>query len=467
MILPLTLTRLRFRVGFATVAAMIGAVANAGVGVWTTNGPPGGAYSVITDPGTPGIVYAGSNGPFFGLTKSTDNGATWVSAGITGIATPVAAVTPATVYADALTADSQDTLSVSSDGGLHWRVLASGVFGTSYDVAVDPVTPTILYLVTDFAHGITAGSGLQRSTDGGMTWSNGVGLDGNITSIVIAPSSPTTLYAATAPLEFPPPLGGPAGGPVGLKRSIDSGATWMLLSTTPQDVNGLVLDPTNSLIVYAATNSLGVLKSVDGGFTFLSSSSGLPNAQVRALCIDPHTPSRLYAGTEAGVFVSSDGAANWSGLNVGLTDLDVFGLALDSTGKYLHAATQSGVFDNQVHLATCPADTHTLCLNADRFAVAADFQSTSQGPSTSATAVPLTSDTGYFWFFDPSNIELVVKVLTGCSVNGDYWVFAGGLTDVGVALKVTDTLTDAVKSYSNSVGTPFQPIQDSSAFPCP
>ena len=58
-------------------------------------------------------------------------------------------------------------------------------------------------------------------------------------------------------------------------------------------------------------------------------------------------------------------------------------------------------------------------------------------------------------------------MLTGCTVNNDYWVFAGGLTDVGVRIKVTDTVTGAAKSYSNAVGTPFQPIQDSSAFPCP
>lgn len=459
--------RRRLELGFSFIIFLPVAL-SAGVGVWTTNGPPGGAYDVITDPGTPGIVYAGSTGPLFGLTKSTDNGATWASAGITGITSPLAAVTPATVYAGALTANSQDTFSVTSDGGLHWRVLAAGVFGTSYTVAVDPVTPAILYLVTDFAHGITASSGLQRSMDGGMTWTViGAGLSGNITSIVIAPSSPSTLYAATAPLEFPPPLGGPVGGGVGLSRSVDSGATWMFVSATPQDVTGLVVDPTNPSIVYAATRSLGVLKSIDGGSTFLSSNSGLPNAQIRAICIDPRSPSRVYAGTEMGVFVSSDGAASWSGLNVGLTDLDVFGLALDSTGKYLHAATPSGVFENQIHLATCPADTHTLCLNADRFAVTADFQSTPEGPSTPATAVPLTGDTGYFWFFDPANIELVVKVLTGCSVNSDYWVFASGLTNVGVRINVTDTLTGAVRTYSNDVGTAFPPIQDTTAFPCP
>ena len=116
---------------------------------------------------------------------------------------------------------------------------------------------------------------------------------------------------------------------------------------------------------------------------------------------------------------------------------------------------------------TCVTDSHTLCLNNGRFAVTAAFQQTPSGPSFPAAAVPLTNNSGYFWFFDASNIELVAKVLTGCPVNDEYWVFAGGLTDVGVEMKVTDTVTGASKSYSNTFGTPFQPIQDSSAFPCP
>jgi len=145
----------------------------------------------------------------------------------------------------------------------------------------------------------------------------------------------------------------------------------------------------------------------------------------------------------------------------------VYALAIDATGAYLHAATASGIFDYEITALPCATAAHTLCLNNGRFAVTADFQQTPEGPSASATAVPLTSDTGYFWFFDSTNIELVTKVLTGCAVNNSYWVFAGGLTNVGVQLTVTDTMTGAVKMYSNTFGTPFQPIQDSSAFPCP
>ena len=84
------------------------------------------------------------------------------------------------------------------------------------------------------------------------------------------------------------------------------------------------------------------------------------------------------------------------------------------------------------------------------------------------TAVPLTPDTGYFWFFDPTNVEVVTKVLNGCSVDSHYWVFSSGLTNVGVTLTYTDTASGARKSYSNAVGDAFEPVQDTSAFAtCP
>jgi hypothetical protein len=40
-------------------------------------------------------------------------------------------------------------------------------------------------------------------------------------------------------------------------------------------------------------------------------------------------------------------------------------------------------------------------------------------------AIPLTNDTGYFWFFGPDNVELVLKVLDGRLLNNRWWVFYG------------------------------------------
>jgi hypothetical protein len=63
--------------------------------------------------------------------------------------------------------------------------------------------------------------------------------------------------------------------------------------------------------------------------------------------------------------------------------------------------------------------------------------------------MPLTADSGAFWFFQPSNIELVVKVLDGRTVNGHFWVFYGALSDVGYTITVTDTATGQSKTYTN------------------
>jgi hypothetical protein len=76
----------------------------------------------------------------------------------------------------------------------------------------------------------------------------------------------------------------------------------------------------------------------------------------------------------------------------------------------------------------------------------------------------LTSDTGSFWFFSPTNVETVVKVLDGCGVDSSFWVFAGGLTNVDVVMTVTDTQTGAVRTYTNPQGSAFLPIQDTAAF---
>jgi hypothetical protein len=109
----------------------------------------------------------------------------------------------------------------------------------------------------------------------------------------------------------------------------------------------------------------------------------------------------------------------------------------------------------------------SLRLNNNRFQVDVTWQ-TSDGKSGAGMPVPLTGDTGYFWFFNSSNVELLVKVLNGCALGGRYWVFAGGLTDVDTVITVTDTATGASKRYNNPQGTPFQPLQDTSAFAtCP
>jgi hypothetical protein len=110
----------------------------------------------------------------------------------------------------------------------------------------------------------------------------------------------------------------------------------------------------------------------------------------------------------------------------------------------------------------CVANATTLCLNGGRFRVTVFF-ATSEGASGAGMGIPLSSDSGYFWFFSAANIEMIVKVLDGCGINSHFWVFAGGLTNVGTTLLVEDTATGASKTYTNPVGNPSQPLQDTQA----
>jgi hypothetical protein len=116
--------------------------------------------------------------------------------------------------------------------------------------------------------------------------------------------------------------------------------------------------------------------------------------------------------------------------------------------------------------STCAPTSTSLCLSDARFRVEVQWRTSPNDSFSAGQAVPVTSDTGYFWFFQAANIELVVKVLNGCAINGEQWVFAGGLTNVDLDISVTDTVTNAVRHYTNSAGTAFAPVQDTAAFAC-
>ena len=145
------------------------------------------------------------------------------------------------------------------------------------------------------------------------------------------------------------------------------------------------------------------------------------------------------------------------------TSAGVFNVTLWATNSY------GGDFTTQlITVGGCVSDATTICLNDGRFGVTASWR-TNDGSSGQATAFPLTLDAGYFWFFSPENVEVVVKVLDACDTSfRAYWVFAAGLTNAEVTLTVTDTATEEVRTYTNPRGVPFTPVQDTSAFlTCP
>jgi hypothetical protein len=137
-------------------------------------------------------------------------------------------------------------------------------------------------------------------------------------------------------------------------------------------------------------------------------------------------------------------------------------LEFNSQGTWYY--TSLFTFADQYVFGPCSPDAQTLCLNSARFQVRVNWSAPSQGQSGTGTAIPLTDDTGYFWFFNNANIELVVKVLDGRTINGHFWVFYGALSNVQYTITVTDMLTGESKQYTNANGN-LASVADSQAFP--
>ncbi len=74
------------------------------------------------------------------------------------------------------------------------------------------------------------------------------------------------------------------------------------------------------------------------------------------------------------------------------------------------------------------------------------------------------ADSGLYWFFDPGNWEMLIKVLDGCAINAHHWVFSAATTTVEYTLRITDTETGQVREYFNPLGQAAPAITDTSAF---
>lgn len=202
-----------------------------------------------------------------------------------------------------------------------------GIFGTNGILVnpnvnafvVDPLLPSVLYAGT-------SGS-LFKSTNGGATWFSGNLGFTVIKALAIAPNA-SVLYA---------------GAVGGVARTSNRGTNWTLINGGLGNVfvNTLVLDPTTPTTVYAGTDG-GIFKSVNGGTNWVVKTNGLISRKVNVLAIDPSDAATLYAGTTNGLFKSSDGGNSWNVATNGLTTTNIASLAIDpSSPGTVYAGTGS------------------------------------------------------------------------------------------------------------------------------
>lgn len=251
--------------------------------------------------------------------------------------------------------------------GFTWKERGPGnVPGRTRAFALDPSDPSQKIW---FAAGVNGG--IWRSTDEGISWKHVTeGMPTlSVCALAIAPSNPNIIYAGTG--ESRGGTGSATGN--GLMKSMDKGNTWQMLSSTLgkvefEYINSILVDPKNAdniiigalsgiyysdnggstwsnatfsqtslpvqnfgniflvsspqdfLIQYAAVHGYGVLKTTDGGRTWIETSEGIANAVSAgsmSIAISPKNSNKVFIcmdGTPNRLYFTEDGAKTWQQL---------------------------------------------------------------------------------------------------------------------------------------------------------
>jgi photosystem II stability/assembly factor-like uncharacterized protein len=188
----------------------------------------------------------------------------------------------------------------STDAGTSWHRLAR--LDTADDlvidhILVDPGNPLLIYAAAwKFDR---PGGGLWISHDGGKTWTQNPGLDGqSIRAFAQAPSDPGILLAGTLQ---------------GVFRSADAGGSWQQISPVGSreihEVESVAFDPRNPEVIYAGTWHLP-WKTSDGGKNWKNIKQGvIDDSDVFSIIVDPDKPNLVYASACSGIYKSANGGA--------------------------------------------------------------------------------------------------------------------------------------------------------------
>jgi photosystem II stability/assembly factor-like uncharacterized protein len=239
---------------------------------------------------------------------------TWEKIGPEGISVAALAASPA--YPNEIWAVGKAApvhVYKTSNGGQTWSLLSTipNADSSVHDLAVDPVNPSVIYA--------SEHSGIYKTRDAGLTWDfYPFGSSGAYRGeIAICQGNPDLIY-----------ISGRYGfssykSSMAVLKSTDGGQTWSTKPTpsTPdygEDLS-LALDPNNPNVIYLGGSEYDgsslhghIYKSTDGGGNWTDITGIVQGYYVYALTLDPLNPSRVYAGTDSGVYRSADGGLSWS-----------------------------------------------------------------------------------------------------------------------------------------------------------
>ncbi len=221
----------------------------------------------------------------------------------------------------------------TTNAGTTWTPVFDNEGSYSIGVVVlDPKNPLTVWVGTgenNSQRSVAYGDGVYRSDDGGKTWKNvGLKTSEHIGRILIDPRNSDHLYVAAQG-----PLWG-AGGDRGLYKTTDGGKTWNKILNISEHTGAtdVVIDPSNPDTLYAATYQRrrhvftlinggpesAIYKSTDAGATWNKLRNGLPNVDMGriGLAVSPVDPNIVFATIEAadrrsGIYRSTDKGGSW------------------------------------------------------------------------------------------------------------------------------------------------------------
>ena len=142
----------------------------------------------------------------------------------------------------------------TTDGGQSYANISDGYFGGSIGaIAIAPSDPNVIYVgggEVTLRGNVSSGNGIWKSVDAGKTWDYvGLPQSRHIPRIVVDPFNPNIAYAAVLGNIYSPTA------ERGVYKTIDGGQSWqqILFANKQAGAVELVLDPTNSRVLYAAT----------------------------------------------------------------------------------------------------------------------------------------------------------------------------------------------------------------------
>jgi photosystem II stability/assembly factor-like uncharacterized protein len=296
--------------------------------------PVGTIGAIAIAPSDTKVIYAGSGEADMrsdiaqgdGVYKSTDGGRSWVHVGLRDTQQVgkilVHPNDADVVYVAALGhpygPNAERGVFRSRDGGRNWqKVLFKDADTGAIDLAFQPGDANVIYATlwqtrrppwNIYPPSNGPGSGVYKSTDGGDTWKQltGHGLPAAVghVGLALSDAAPQRVYAM---------VDGEAGG---LYRSDDGGANWKHTSGDPRIwqrgwyFGQITVDPKNADRIYSM-NTI-VLRSDDGGATFIPLKGDQTGDDFHALWIDPADSNRQILGSDQGAQVTLNGGTTWS-----------------------------------------------------------------------------------------------------------------------------------------------------------